>query len=215
MNARRWLILGLLALCIGIVLVAVCARRSSEPSGTAALATSIATVASTSSPLTASTTASPTPLAPDSTATATATADTVARLSIALPHLGAPAYQRSAWQHWVDEDGDCQDTRQEVLIAESLVPVTFTSASQCRVASGRWLDPYTGQTFTDPGQLDVDHLVPLENAHISGGWSWTLPQSDCRSMSVRNRCRSLSELQCFESRLCELERIPRALHWVT
>jgi hypothetical protein len=32
-----------------------------------------------------------------------------------------------------------------------------------------WRDAYSGVFYTDPGQLDVDHLVPLENAHRSGG----------------------------------------------
>ena len=41
------------------------------------------------------------------------------------------------------------------------------------VESGRWWDPYTGAVLTDPGDLDVDHLVPLANAHRSGGWAWS------------------------------------------
>ncbi|MDA0232039.1 MAG: excalibur calcium-binding domain-containing protein [Chloroflexi bacterium] len=84
-----------------------------------------------------------------------------------------PAYDRSDWSHWRDADGDCQDARQEVLIAESLVPVTFEPGNQCRVESGTWFGAYIGATFTDPSDLDIDHFVPLGNAHRSGGWAWT------------------------------------------
>lgn len=87
--------------------------------------------------------------------------------------VATPVYDRSGWQHWVDADGDCQDTRQEVLIAESLVPVTFMDDRRCRVASGEWLGPYTGQRFTNPRQLDIDHLVPLRHAHDTGAGAWS------------------------------------------
>lgn len=85
---------------------------------------------------------------------------------------GLPDYDRSDWPQWIDEDRDCQDTRQEVLIEESLDPVVFEIPKQCRVIRGRWLDPYTGIYVVDPSLLDIDHLVPLGNAHISGGWAW-------------------------------------------
>jgi hypothetical protein len=87
-------------------------------------------------------------------------------------HVPAIPYERSLYKHWVDADGDCQNTRQEVLIAESIVPVTFADGRRCTVLSGEWHDPYTGQVFTDPRKLDVDHMVPLAEAHNSGGYGW-------------------------------------------
>ena len=79
-------------------------------------------------------------------------------------------YERAQWKHWIDADRDCQDTRDEVLIAESEIAVTFKTDRNCEVVSGRWTDPYTGEVFTNPGELDIDHMVPLRNAHRSGGW---------------------------------------------
>lgn len=51
--------------------------------------------------------------------------------------------------------------------------LTYQDAQQCRVASGEWVGLFTGQTSTDPGDLDIDHIVPLKNAHDSGAWAWT------------------------------------------
>jgi hypothetical protein len=82
-------------------------------------------------------------------------------------------YDRRDWKHWVDEDRDCQDTRQEVLVSESVSPVKFETERECRVSSGEWVDPYTGETFTDPSVLDIDHVVALRDAHDSGGFSWS------------------------------------------
>ena len=81
-------------------------------------------------------------------------------------------YDRAAWKHWTDDDGDCQDTRTEVLIAESEVPVTM-DASGCKVLTGRWTCAYTLEVFSDPHELDIDHLVPLRHAHDHGAGAWT------------------------------------------
>lgn len=81
-------------------------------------------------------------------------------------------YRRDAWSHWDDVDGNGCDARQDALIAWSLVPATVNRAGTCKVITGSWVSPYDGITTTVPGDFDVDHLVPLENAFRSGGWRW-------------------------------------------
>ena len=81
-------------------------------------------------------------------------------------------YDRGDWgSGWSDADGDCQDTRQEVLIEESVSP-TILEDGGCRVDIGSWYGAFTDTWFDDPGDLDIDHFVPLANAHRSGGWAW-------------------------------------------
>ena len=117
------------------------------------------------SPVPPTTTSAPPAAVPDGDGT-------VAFPPIAEVPSDLPAYDRDAWRHWTDADGDCQNARHEVLIAESLTPVTFKSERQCQVAAGQWWGAFTDTTVTNPGDLDIDHLVPLKNAHESGGWAW-------------------------------------------
>lgn len=37
---------------------------------------------------------------------------------------------------------------------------------------GQWYDPYTDNTYIAPRRLDIDHIVPLSNAHSSGASEW-------------------------------------------
>lgn len=82
-------------------------------------------------------------------------------------------YSRDLFPHWIDVDGDCQNARAEVLITETLSPVTFTTASNCTVATGQWFSYYDGQTSTLASDFDIDHMVPLAEAWDSGAHSWT------------------------------------------
>ncbi|WP_327170126.1 HNH endonuclease family protein [Streptomyces sp. NBC_01336] len=80
-------------------------------------------------------------------------------------------YERTKFKHWVDADKDSCNTRQEVLEAESLVPVTVEA--ECKVVAGEWSSYYDGVTLTAPGGLDIDHMVPLAEAWDSGASQWT------------------------------------------
>ena len=103
------------------------------------------------------------------TATSTGTA-TVLRVTVSAIPATLPDYDRHDWKHWTDADRDCQDARDEVLIAESRITVAYRTDRKCRVAAGEWSAPYSNTIVTDSGRLDVDHMVPLGNAHDSGAW---------------------------------------------
>ena len=110
----------------------------------------------------------------------------VLQVRVAAVPAGLPAYDRDDWKHWTDQDGDCQDTRQEVLLAESTTGVAFRTDRRCRVATGRLLAPYSATVVTDPGDLDVDHMVPLANAHQSGAWDWTADRRELYANYLEN-----------------------------
>lgn len=82
-------------------------------------------------------------------------------------------YDRDDWGGgWSDADRDCLNTRHEVLMTEEIRSSPFLRADGCLVTGGRWFAAFTGTFVDDPRSLDVDHFVPLANAHRSGGWAW-------------------------------------------
>ncbi|PTW50249.1 HNH endonuclease family protein [Rhodovulum kholense] len=89
------------------------------------------------------------------------------------PEPTVAPYTRAAFgPGWADPDGDCLDTRAELLAELSTVPVTLAPSS-CSVRHGRWIAPYTGKVVTEAGDLDIDHIVPLRYAWGHGAASWS------------------------------------------
>ena len=80
-------------------------------------------------------------------------------------------YYRSKFPHWVDNNGDGCDTRQAVLISESRVRAGRTDT--CTVTSGRWASLYDGERWHNPSSVDIDHVVALREAWVSGAHNWT------------------------------------------
>jgi hypothetical protein len=96
-----------------------------------------------------------------------------ARLTVVIDNLPVAAetragYDRTKFRLWVDANGDCQDTRDEVLAAESLVRVRG-----CDIRVGKWRSYYDRQVTTRSSGFDIDHLVPLAEAWDSGAGRWT------------------------------------------
>ncbi|WP_372988277.1 HNH endonuclease family protein [Marinobacter sp.] len=84
-----------------------------------------------------------------------------------------PEYQRANFgQGWDDKNGDCQDSRAEALIASSTTQVQFASKRKCRVVTGRWISPFTGEVIQNSGNIDIDHVVPLAWAWRHGAEDW-------------------------------------------
>ncbi|MEW4305821.1 HNH endonuclease family protein [Rossellomorea marisflavi] len=81
-------------------------------------------------------------------------------------------YSRDKFPHWISQGGGC-DTRQVVLKRDA-----DSYSGNCPVTSGSWYSYYDGVTFTDPSDLDIDHIVPLAEAWRSGASSWTTAQRE-------------------------------------
>ena len=83
-----------------------------------------------------------------------------------------PKYKRSYFGGWADSDGDCQNTRHELLQSFRLQLCPLRD-NTCRVLTGKWLDPYTGKTFRQSADVDVDHMVPLYWAWQHEAYDWS------------------------------------------
>ena len=88
------------------------------------------------------------------------------------PETHATTYNRDYFGSWNDADGDSCNTRKEVLLAESTSPVTV-SGSRCTLSGGSWTSSYDSATTTSPASFDIDHMVPLKEAWISGAYGWS------------------------------------------
>ena len=160
-SSKRWA--GALGLLAALLLTSAC---DVDLPGASPTATPVPPAAATTAP-------SPTATSgPQLVPAPTALPSGLPQLLVRAVPFNLPTYDRDDWRHWVDDDGDCQNARHETLVAESRIAVTFTDEERCTVATGEWLDPYTGDLLTSARDLDVDHMVPLSNAHRSGAWDW-------------------------------------------
>lgn len=116
-------------------------------------------------------------------------------------------YDRHSYGGWTDADGDCLNTRHEVLLEESLIPAKVEG---CKVVRGLWYDLFTGETFTNPKRLDVDHIVPLKEAEISGAASW----SSVRKRQYANDLSNPGHLMAVKARANRSKGSRDLAHWL-
>jgi hypothetical protein len=113
--------------------------------------------------------------APEAPAAPTADDDLTVLARLAVVDAPPPGgYVRDLFPTWLDIDGDGCDAREQALRAASHPPATVGGG--CRIMAGTWFSDYDGLTFTDPGAVDIDHVVPLAEAWRSGAAAWTTDQ---------------------------------------
>ncbi|KAI0158006.1 hypothetical protein GGR52DRAFT_564783 [Hypoxylon sp. FL1284] len=78
-------------------------------------------------------------------------------------------YERDLFPTWHTVEGNC-NTREYVLKRDGTDVVV---GGDCYPTSGTWTSPYDGGEWTEPSDVDIDHMVPLKNAWVSGANAWT------------------------------------------
>lgn len=73
-------------------------------------------------------------------------------------------YERDDWLTDWAQDGECT-TRESVLRQQGR---GVTVDGRCAPTAGTWHSTYDGVTTTDPGELEIDHVVPLAEVARSG-----------------------------------------------
>jgi len=162
----RALTLALLALAVG------CGTRRPivDAATTTAAATTIAGPTSAASTTTIAPTTTPAPTTtssePATTARPTPLMTRIAQLTVAAD-VPVPGYSRRMFgSGWADANGNGCRTRCEVLARDRRTDLAG-------LPNGGWLSAYDGYTTDNPAELDIDHVVPLEEAWRSGAATWT------------------------------------------
>lgn len=92
------------------------------------------------------------------------------------PEVDPGGYNREAFGYpTAGTDSRGCNSRALVLVRDSTTPaqVAFPGG---KVLAGRWVDATTGAVYEDPGQVSIDHLVPLKEAYRSGASTWSTAQ---------------------------------------
>ncbi|WP_442785226.1 GmrSD restriction endonuclease domain-containing protein [Amycolatopsis sp. H20-H5] len=78
-------------------------------------------------------------------------------------------YSREKFPHWANQGEGC-NTRELVLKRDGK---DVKAGKDCNPTAGTWHSIYDDATWTKPGDVDIDHMVPLGQSWVSGAKSWT------------------------------------------
>lgn len=91
-------------------------------------------------------------------------------------HIEAPEkYQRAKhFGTWIRDPSKktCLNIRGLVLQRDAQGDLSYSDTKHCRITGAHWVDPYTNKHLYSANDIQIDHMVPLKNAYISGAWEW-------------------------------------------
>ena len=93
------------------------------------------------------------------------------RISSPFPQPAQDYDRDDQFGEWIKPDkNSCLNTRGIVLKRDSKVDISVNE--KCTVESGQWYDPYTDKDYTNADDIQIDHVVALKNAYMTGGHTW-------------------------------------------
>lgn len=179
MNSKSFKLLSLV--CVGVLALTGCQngdQKTPSPStgekNTAAVQPSVTPSMGTKK--SSETSAGSSPETSSERSTAPVKAGTALTALKQLPVKGsAPmtGYSREKFPHWKDIDNDgCRSSDQAVKLHANV-----ELKNKCREVAGVMTDPYSGQEIRWGSSrvkiVDIDHVVALGNAWVSGAWQMT------------------------------------------
>lgn len=90
------------------------------------------------------------------------------------PDGSMDGYDRDKFPHWHAVEGNC-NTREMVLERDG---DGVEVGGDCYPTSGSWTSPYDGDTWSNPSDVDIDHMVPLAAAWRTGAANWSTDQRE-------------------------------------
>src|SRR5437763_3411019 len=89
-----------------------------------------------------------------------ATAKTMLGELAVAPDGSMDGYSREKFPHWIPVQGTC-NSREMVLKRDG---ENVQTGSNCAPTSGTWRSAYDDGVWTNPADVDIDHVVPLADA---------------------------------------------------
>jgi hypothetical protein len=67
----------------------------------------------------------------------------------------------------------CTLNTRSTLLKKTTKTMKIGSGNICKAVTGEWKDYYTGKNITEASDIDIDHIVSVKDAWLSGAKNWS------------------------------------------